>query len=260
MFKMNAGYFLIQLASEKDKERVYKLIGEHSREDANGVAQVCFIGVINPQNPRVETPEEVCDDLVLASKYIPKERLGSTDDCGFSPFSIDVKPKHGSPDVARDIAFQKITARVEGTKHRGGEARALTRGAQWLGEMEVGARSPRSIPRFEFRQYCPHLRLEWGQVIVDCAPERLRIDTEILVHQNVSQTDDLLPGHGPAFEKARGRGVPRLRPAGPSDGRSKPGSAHPVRTLRGPPSCTYRIWLIASRMSRRRSASLLTKA
>ena len=115
MFKMNAGYFLIQLASEKDKERVYKLIGQHSRADANGVPQVCFIGVINPQNPRVETPEEVCADLMLASKYIPKERLGSTDDCGFSPFSIDVKPKHGSPDVARDIAFQKIAARIKGT-------------------------------------------------------------------------------------------------------------------------------------------------
>ena len=116
MFKMNAGYFLMQLASEPDKERVYKLIGQYSRADANGVPQVCFIGVINPQNPRVETAQEVCDDLVLASKYIPKERLGSTDDCGFSPFSIDVKPKHGSPDVARDIAFQKIKARVEGTK------------------------------------------------------------------------------------------------------------------------------------------------
>ena len=116
MFKMNAGYFLIQLASESDKERVYKLIGDHSREDANGVQQVAFIGVINPLNPRVETPEEVCADLLLASKYIPKGRLGSTDDCGFSPFSIDVKPKHGSPDVARDIAFQKIAARVKGTK------------------------------------------------------------------------------------------------------------------------------------------------
>jgi methionine synthase II (cobalamin-independent) len=116
MFRMNAGYFLIQLASEKDKERVYKLIGEHSRKDANGVPQVAFIGVINPQNPRVETPQEVCDDLMLASKYIPKERLGATDDCGFSPFSIDVKPKHGSPDVARDIAFQKIKSRIEGAR------------------------------------------------------------------------------------------------------------------------------------------------
>ncbi len=72
MFKMNAGYFLIQLASEKDKERVYKLIGQHSRADANGVPQVCFIGVINPQSPRIETPQEVCDDLLLASRPFPK--------------------------------------------------------------------------------------------------------------------------------------------------------------------------------------------
>jgi methionine synthase II (cobalamin-independent) len=115
MFKMNAGYFLIQLASEKDKEYVYKLIGEHSRADANGVPQVSFIGVINPLNPTVETPEQVRDDLILAAKHIPVERLGSTDDCGFSPFSIDVKPKHGSPDVARDIAFQKIESRIKGT-------------------------------------------------------------------------------------------------------------------------------------------------
>jgi methionine synthase II (cobalamin-independent) len=115
MFKMNAGYFLMQLSSERDKERVYKLIGQYSREDADGVPQVCFIGVTNPQNPRVETPREICDDLILAAKYIPKARLGSTDDCGFSPFSIDVKPKHGSPDAARDIAFQKIKSRVEGT-------------------------------------------------------------------------------------------------------------------------------------------------
>jgi methionine synthase II (cobalamin-independent) len=116
MFKMNAGYFLMQLSSEKDKARIYELIGQHSREDANGVPQVCFIGVTNPQSPRVETPQEIADDLILAAKYIPKERLGSTDDCGFSPFSIDVKPKHGSPDAARDIAFQKIKSRVEGTR------------------------------------------------------------------------------------------------------------------------------------------------
>jgi methionine synthase II (cobalamin-independent) len=116
MFQMNAGYFLIQLSSESDKERVYKLCGQYSREDANGVAQVCFIGVINPLNPRVESAEEVCNDLLLASKYIPKERLGSTDDCGFSPFSVDVKPKHGSPDFAREVAFQKIASRVAGTQ------------------------------------------------------------------------------------------------------------------------------------------------
>jgi len=116
MFKINAGYFLIQLASERDKDPVYESIGAHSRDDADGVAQMCFIGVINPGNPRVESPEEVRDALVRAAAFIPRERLGSTDDCGFSPFSIDEKPNHGSPDFARDVAFQKIANRVEGTK------------------------------------------------------------------------------------------------------------------------------------------------
>ncbi len=116
MFRLNAGYFLMQLASERDREHIYDLCGKHSREDANGVPQVCFVGVINPQNPRVETPEQVRDALVSASNYVPRERLASTDDCGFSPFSIDVKPKHGSPDAARDIAFRKIAARVQGTE------------------------------------------------------------------------------------------------------------------------------------------------
>lgn len=116
MFKMNAGYFLMQMASEPDKERVYKLVGEHSREDANGVPQVCFIGVCDPLNPEVETPEQISEALQTAAKYVPKERLGATDDCGFSPFSIDAKPKHGSADFARDIAFRKIEARVKGTQ------------------------------------------------------------------------------------------------------------------------------------------------
>src|SRR3982074_2035971 len=116
MFKMNAGYFLIQLSSERDKDAVYTLIGEHSRDDANGVPQVCYIGVTNPGNPRVESAREVDDALVRAANFIPKERLGSTDDCGFSPFSIDEKPNHGSPDYAREVAFQKITNRVEGTR------------------------------------------------------------------------------------------------------------------------------------------------
>jgi len=116
MFQMNAGYFLIQLASEADKERVYKLIGENIRADANGVKQVAFIGVIDPLNPTVETAEQVAQDLVTAANHIPTDQLGATDDCGFSPFSIDVKPKHGSPDFARDIAFQKITAREQGVR------------------------------------------------------------------------------------------------------------------------------------------------
>ena len=116
MFKINAGYFLIQLASEREKDPVYESIGKNLRTDADGVTQMAYIGVINPGNPRVESADEVAGRLVRAADFIPKEQLGSTDDCGFSPFSIDEKPNHGSPDYARDVAFQKITNRVEGTR------------------------------------------------------------------------------------------------------------------------------------------------
>ncbi len=116
LFALNAGYFLMQCRSERDREAVYKLVGEHSREDADGVPQIVYVGVTNPQNPGVESAQEVCDELVTAAKYIPKERLAATDDCGFSPFSIDEKPLHGSADYARDIAFEKIASRVQGTK------------------------------------------------------------------------------------------------------------------------------------------------
>ena len=111
MFKINAGYFLIQLASEREKDPVYESIGQHSRDD-----QMCYIGVTNPGSPRVGKRPGNLRPIVRAADFIPKERLGTTDDCGFSPFSIDEKPNHGSPDYAREIAFQKITARVEGTR------------------------------------------------------------------------------------------------------------------------------------------------
>jgi len=111
MFKINAGYFLIQLASERDKDSVYESIGQHSRDD-----QMCYIGVTVTQSPRPESAQEIADAIVRAADFIPKERLATTDDCGFSPFSIDEKPNHGSPDYAREIAFQKIANRVEGTR------------------------------------------------------------------------------------------------------------------------------------------------
>ncbi|KAF5381935.1 hypothetical protein D9757_007586 [Collybiopsis confluens] len=112
LFKINAGYFLIQLASHTPETRssIYQEIGKHIRKDANGVKQVAFVGVTNPLNPNVESSEEVAESLIEASKYVPVDQLGATDD-------FDVKPKHGgNPDFARDIAFQKIKARVEGAK------------------------------------------------------------------------------------------------------------------------------------------------
>jgi hypothetical protein len=41
---------------------------------------------------------------------IPTEPVGSL------PRPANVKPKHGSADVGRDVAFQKIKARVDGTR------------------------------------------------------------------------------------------------------------------------------------------------
>jgi 5-methyltetrahydropteroyltriglutamate--homocysteine methyltransferase len=57
----------------------------------------------------VDTPEEIRDRVLEAAKYIPLEQLGTTDDCGFSPFSDDTS-------TTRETAFAKIRARVEGTQ------------------------------------------------------------------------------------------------------------------------------------------------
>ena len=105
------------MASERDREFAYKLVGNYLRDDAKGVAQMAYIGcIVTEEFRRAQSAQEVCDQLVAAAKYIDKKRIGSTDDCGFSPFSISQKPNHGSPDYARDIAFQKIANRVAGTK------------------------------------------------------------------------------------------------------------------------------------------------
>jgi 5-methyltetrahydropteroyltriglutamate--homocysteine methyltransferase len=45
-----------------------------------------FVGVIDPINPKVGTPQEVRNRVLEASEFIPLELLGTTDDCGFSPF------------------------------------------------------------------------------------------------------------------------------------------------------------------------------
>ncbi len=104
LFTLRAGNFYIQLASEKDRERVLRIIQGHSRGDHR-----IFIGVIDPINPRVETPEAVRDRVLEAREYIPPSRLGTTDDCGFAPFGDDTS-------TARQTAFEKIRARVAGTE------------------------------------------------------------------------------------------------------------------------------------------------
>jgi 5-methyltetrahydropteroyltriglutamate--homocysteine methyltransferase len=103
LFEMHAGNFYLQLASEPDHKKVLKTIQKYLKPD-----QVVFIGVIDVNNPRVETPEEVRDRVLEAARFIPVNQLGTTDDCGFSPFCDDIS-------TTRETAFAKIRARVEGT-------------------------------------------------------------------------------------------------------------------------------------------------
>ncbi|HTV55081.1 MAG TPA: cobalamin-independent methionine synthase II family protein [Terriglobia bacterium] len=104
LFTLNAGNFYIQLASEKDRPRVLGLIRQHARPD-----KTIFVGVTDPINPRVESEVEVRDRVLEAAEFIPLERLGTTDDCGFAPFGDDTS-------TSRDVAFEKIRARIVGTE------------------------------------------------------------------------------------------------------------------------------------------------
>jgi len=110
LFDLKVGSFYLQLASERDRRLVLGIIRKHSLPDHK-----IFVGVTDPISTRVETPEEVRDRVLEAAEFIPVSHLGTTDDCGFSPFGDDLS-------TARETAFAKIRARVAGT---GLAARAL---------------------------------------------------------------------------------------------------------------------------------------
>jgi 5-methyltetrahydropteroyltriglutamate--homocysteine methyltransferase len=103
LFQLKVGNFYIELAGERDRAHVLRIIKEHL-----GHSQRVFIGVTNPIESSVESPEEVRDRVLEAAEFIPVAQLGTTDDCGFSPFADDTS-------TARDVAFEKIRARVLGT-------------------------------------------------------------------------------------------------------------------------------------------------
>ncbi len=103
LFELNVGNFYVALAGEKDRPRVLEAIRRYLRPD-----QIVFVGVVAPIDPHIETPQEVCERILEAAQYIPIEQLGTTDDCGFSPFCDDTS-------TTRETAFAKIRARVIGT-------------------------------------------------------------------------------------------------------------------------------------------------
>jgi len=103
LFELQVGNFYVALAGERDRVRVLKIIRRCLRP-----GQRVFVGVVAPIDPRVESPEEVRDRVLEAAAHLPVEQMGTTDDCGFSPFSDDTS-------TTRETAFAKIRARVQGT-------------------------------------------------------------------------------------------------------------------------------------------------
>jgi 5-methyltetrahydropteroyltriglutamate--homocysteine methyltransferase len=103
LFELKAGSFYVALAGERDRPHVLKVIRQFLKPD-----QRVFVGVTAPIDPRIETPEDVRDRVLEAAEYIPIDQLGTTDDCGFSPFMDNTS-------TSRETAFAKIRARVLGT-------------------------------------------------------------------------------------------------------------------------------------------------
>jgi 5-methyltetrahydropteroyltriglutamate--homocysteine methyltransferase len=103
LLRLKAGAFYVQLASEPEPDKVLGVLADH----LPGQARV-FVGVTDPIDPHVETPEQVRDRVLAAARHVPVDRLGTCDDCGFSPFADDIS-------TSRDTAFAKIRARIEGT-------------------------------------------------------------------------------------------------------------------------------------------------
>jgi 5-methyltetrahydropteroyltriglutamate--homocysteine methyltransferase len=103
LFQLHAGNFYLEYAAEKNKKDTLQSIREFVKP-----GQKVFLGVTNVLDKHIETPQEICDLVLEAADILPIEHLGTTDDCGFSPFADDLS-------TARELAFAKIKARVQGT-------------------------------------------------------------------------------------------------------------------------------------------------
>ena len=107
LFRLKVGRFYVQLASEGERRRVLTMIRNQLKS-----GQMLFVGVTDPIDPKIESPEAVRDRVLEAAEFIPLESLGTTDDCGFSPFADDLS-------TSRETAFAKVKSRVEGTAMAG---------------------------------------------------------------------------------------------------------------------------------------------
>jgi 5-methyltetrahydropteroyltriglutamate--homocysteine methyltransferase len=103
LFQLNVGRFYLQMASEAEPARALAIVRRILRPE-----HTVFIGVIDPIDAAIETPAQIRQRVVQAASLLPVAQMGTTDDCGFAPFADDTS-------TAREVAFSKIRARVEGT-------------------------------------------------------------------------------------------------------------------------------------------------
>ncbi|MGW4163644.1 5-methyltetrahydropteroyltriglutamate--homocysteine methyltransferase [Streptomyces sp. NPDC004788] len=102
--RLKAGSFYLSLASESDPDRVLNVVAAHLPPNSR-----VFVGVTDPLDAAVETPEQVRDRVLAAARHLPLDRLGTCDDTGFADFADDRS-------TSRELAFAKIDARVKGTE------------------------------------------------------------------------------------------------------------------------------------------------
>lgn len=103
LFELPVTSFYIAAANRPNRQRLLTIIRNYIKP-----GQQVFIGVVDPADPRIETTAEICDVIIEASRYIPPDQLGTTDNSGFAPFA-------DNPLTDLETAFEKICARVEGT-------------------------------------------------------------------------------------------------------------------------------------------------
>lgn len=103
LLSLDVGRIYMQMANEPDPAASLRTVAENLRPE-----QTVYVGVIDVIDEQVESANQVRERVLLAAEHIPLSQLGTTDDCGFSPFADDVA-------TSRDTAFAKIGARVEGT-------------------------------------------------------------------------------------------------------------------------------------------------
>ena len=104
LMTLDAGRFFMQMASEADPTPALQSVADNLKAN-----QRVYVGVIDVCNEDVESAQTVRDRVLIAAEHIPADQLGTTDDCGYSPFADDLA-------TSRDTAFAKVTARIEGTQ------------------------------------------------------------------------------------------------------------------------------------------------